>query len=132
MPVPGRVARFELDDHRHVHIHVPHAVASTCEPCEATSFRIEVFDPEGQPAAVLTAGDLVGLLGAQAAAQALAAFASGDLARANQLAARAGGAWSGLGRLLAEVSAVRRSSSCAAAHALRARQLGDRHKSTGS
>ncbi len=110
VPVPGRVARFELDDRRHVHIHVPQAVACACEPCERTSFRIEVFDPEGQLTAALTAGDLVGLLGAQAAAQAIAAFASGDLASAHKLAARAGGAWSALGRLLAEVSAVRRSS----------------------
>jgi len=110
MPVPGRVARFELDDHRHVHIYVPRAVACACESCERTGFRIEVLDPGGQLAAALTAGDLVGLFGAQAAAQAIAAFVSGDLARARRLAAGAGGAWSGLGRLLAEVSTVRRSS----------------------
>jgi hypothetical protein len=109
-PVPGQLARFELDDGRQVDIYVPHAVACGAGACETAGFRIEVLRPGRELAAVLTAGDLVGVFGAQFAAQAIDAFLAGDLAGARRLAARAGGAWSGLGRLLREVPTVRRRS----------------------
>lgn len=109
-PAPGQRAWFTLDDRRRVDIHVPHAVACGSEACEAVGFRIEVFRPDGALAAALTAGDLVGVFGAQAAARAVDAFVAGDLAGARRLIDRAGGAWRGLGELLREVSAARRRS----------------------
>ncbi len=109
-PVPGQRAWFMLDDCRRVDIQVPHAVACGSEACEAVGFRIEVFRPDGALAAVLTAGDLVGVFGAQAAVRAVDAFLAGDLAGARRLVGRAGGAWRGLGELLREVSAARRRS----------------------
>ena len=99
-PVPGQVARFELDDRREVVIHVPQAVACRAEAGEVAGFRIEVWRPGRGLAAVLTAGDLVGVFGAQDAVRGIEAFLAGDLGRARELVARAGGAWVGLGRLL--------------------------------
>lgn len=66
-------------------------------------FRIEVWRPGRELAAVLTAGDLVGVFGAQDAVRGIKAYLAGDLARARDLVARAGGAWAGLGRLLREI-----------------------------
>ncbi len=106
-PVPGQVARFELDDGREVAVHVPRAVSSRSEACETAGFRIEVWRPGRELAAVLTAGDLVGVFGAQDAVRGVEAFLAGDLVRARELVARAGGAWVGLGRLLREVAAGR-------------------------
>jgi hypothetical protein len=108
-PVPGQVARFELDDRREVVIHVPHAVACSSEAGEVAGFRIEVWRPGRELAATLTAGDLVSVFGAQEAARAIQAFLAGDLARAHRLAAHAGGAWAGLARLFREVETRRRS-----------------------
>jgi len=108
-PVPGQVARFELDDGRQVAVHVPRAVACRAEACETAGFRIEVWRPGRELAAVLTAGDLVGVFGAQDAVRAVEAYLAGDLAGALRLAKRAGGAWAGLGRLLREVAARPRS-----------------------
>ena len=105
--VPGQLARFELDDRRQVDIYVPHAVACGTGPCETIGFRIEVLRPGREVAAVLTGGDLVGVFGAQFAVRAIDAFLAGDLAGARRLVARAGGAWSGLGQLLSDVSSVR-------------------------
>lgn len=106
-PVPGQVARFELDDGRQVAVHVPRAVSCRSEACETAGFRIEVWRPGRELAAVLTAGDLVGVFGAHDAVRAVEAYLAGDLARALRLATRAGGAWVGLHRLLREVSAGR-------------------------
>lgn len=107
-PVPGQLAHFELEDRRRVDIHVPHAVACGVVACETAGFRIEVRRPGRALAAVLTAGDLVGVFGAHDAVRAIEAFSAGDLPAARRLVARAGGAWSGLGRLLCEVSVARR------------------------
>ena len=109
-PVPGQVACFELDDRREVVIHVPHAVACVVEPGEVAGFRVEVWRPGRELVAVLTAGDLVGVFGAQDAVRGVEAFLAGDLARARRLVARAGGAWTGLARLLCEVEGSRRRS----------------------
>lgn len=105
---PGQRARFALDDGRRVDIHVPRAVACEAVACATAGFRIAVFAPGRGLAAVLSAGDLVGVFGAQAAARAVEAFLAGDLAGARRLAGRAGGAWRGLGELLREVSVARR------------------------
>jgi hypothetical protein len=98
--VPGQVARFELDDRREVVIHEPHAVACSSGAGEVAGFRIKVWRPGRELAATLTAGDLVGVFGAQ---DAIDAFLAGDLARARRLVARASGAWAGLARLFREV-----------------------------
>ena len=106
-PVPGQVARFELDDRREVVIHVPHAVACSSAAGETAGFRIEVWRPGRELLATLSAGDLVGVFGAQDAVRGVEAYLAGDLPRARRLVARAGGAWAGLARLLREVSASR-------------------------
>lgn len=86
---------------------MPRAVSCRSEACETAGFRIEVWRPGRELAAVLTAGDLVGVFGAHDAVRAVEAYLAGDLARALRLATRAGGAWVGLHRLLREVSAGR-------------------------
>jgi hypothetical protein len=103
-PVPGLVARFDLADGRRVAVHLPHALTCRAEACTTDQFRIEVRRADDSEASVLTAADLVDVFGARTAAQALAAFAAGDVERSDRLAQAAGGAWQWLTQLVHEVS----------------------------
>lgn len=103
-PAQGLVARFDLADGRRVAVHLPHALTCRADPCTTDQFRIEIRRADGSEASVLTAADLVDVFGARTAAQALAAFAAGDVERSDRLAQDAGGAWRWLMELVREVN----------------------------